>query len=137
MSDFSLESQLDFIRRDPLFRREFHQSSRRDNGLSSARSPMGQNVDSLPQGLQAGDDCAADEVFRRYLPRLRWLAAWRLCSRMAQRIDADDVVLSACRAFYAAVQERHFRCVFDGELSGLPARRPVADSGRGVVAHPT
>src|SRR4051794_19962313 len=54
------------------------------------------------------DDAAAEALFHRYAQRLTQLARSRLSRRLAARVDAEDVVLSAYRSF--------FRLARDGEV---------------------
>ena len=58
--------------------------------------------------LTAGEEAAAAEAFDRYVDRLAALAQSRLSARLAQRIDADDVVQSAFRSFFRGAQEGRF-----------------------------
>ena len=58
--------------------------------------------------LQAGDERAADEVFHRYVERLTALARARLSQRLAARLDADDVVMSAYRSFFIRARRGGF-----------------------------
>jgi RNA polymerase sigma-70 factor (ECF subfamily) len=48
-----------------------------------------------------GDQQAAADLFRRYQDRLIALARKRLSPHLSQRLDAEDVVQSACRSFFA------------------------------------
>jgi RNA polymerase sigma-70 factor (ECF subfamily) len=66
--------------------------------------------------LRGGDNDAAAEVFQRFAHRLILLARTRLDSRTRQKIDAEDVVQSAFRSFFA----RHARGQFDlADWNGL------------------
>ena len=51
--------------------------------------------------FQEGDAAAAEAIFARYANRLLALARSRLSSKLARRIDADDVVQSTFRSFFA------------------------------------
>jgi DNA-directed RNA polymerase specialized sigma24 family protein len=42
-----------------------------------------------------GDQAAADELYRRYVGRLTALARGRMSARLARRLDAEDIALSA------------------------------------------
>jgi len=44
---------------------------------------------------RAGNDVAATVLVRRYMARLTSLASSRLSRKLARRVDAEDVVLSA------------------------------------------
>ncbi len=50
---------------------------------------------------RAGDQTAAEELYRHYAGRLIALARSRLSARLGQRIDPEDVVQSAYRSFFA------------------------------------
>jgi RNA polymerase sigma-70 factor (ECF subfamily) len=54
---------------------------------------------------QDGDKGAADELFGRYTEQLVALARDRLSSRLAGRLDPEDVVQSAYRSFFAHADE--------------------------------
>jgi RNA polymerase sigma-70 factor (ECF subfamily) len=55
---------------------------------------------------RSGDRQAADDLFERYTPRLIALARQRLSTRLARRLDPEDVVQSAYRSFCAADADR-------------------------------
>jgi RNA polymerase sigma factor (sigma-70 family) len=63
-----------------------------------------------------GDEQAADELFRRYVGRLTALAQSRLSSRMARRIDPDDVVQSAYRSFFIHARDGAYSLDESGDL---------------------
>lgn len=65
---------------------------------------------------QAGDQQAAEELFRRYANRLIALARSRLSPKLARRIDAEDVVQSAYRSFFAGAREGEFDIQRGGEV---------------------
>lgn len=65
---------------------------------------------------QQGDEPAAAELFRRYAQRLVSLARSRLSDRLAQRVDAEDVVQSAYRSFFIAAREGRFELEHGGDL---------------------
>ncbi len=50
-----------------------------------------------------GDSAAATEVFNRYVVRLLSLVRTRLSSKLAKRVDPEDVVQSAYRSFFRRV----------------------------------
>lgn len=52
------------------------------------------------QRLQAGQDAAAAELFRRYAGRLIGLARSRLGKQIQQKVDAEDVLQSVLRSFF-------------------------------------
>lgn len=59
----------------------------------------------LMQRLRAGEDEAAREVFARYTRRLVGLARQRLDTRLAGKVDAEDVVQSAYKSFFVRQRE--------------------------------
>jgi RNA polymerase sigma factor (sigma-70 family) len=65
---------------------------------------------------QQGDSKATDELFHRYLNRLTQLARSRLSPRLAQRVDAEDVVLSAYRSFFVGARDGRFSLQRSGDL---------------------
>ena len=58
--------------------------------------------------VQAGDELAAEELFRRFAERLIAVAGARLSARMARRIDAEDVVQSAYRSFFCKARDGRY-----------------------------
>ena len=66
-----------------------------------------------------GSDDAADELFHRYLKRLSQLARSRLAPRVAQRVDPEDIVMSAYRSFFVAAREGRFDIERSGDLWAL------------------
>lgn len=69
-----------------------------------------------------GDDSAATEIFQRYIDRLTRLARARLSLKLARRVDADDVVLSAWRSFFSGAKEGRLRIERSGDLWALLTR---------------
>jgi RNA polymerase sigma-70 factor (ECF subfamily) len=63
-----------------------------------------------------GDQQAAAELFRRYAGRLIALARSRLSSKLAQRVDPEDVVQSAYRSFFADSREGRYDLQRGGDL---------------------
>jgi RNA polymerase sigma factor (sigma-70 family) len=70
----------------------------------------------LLESYRAGDEGAASEIFRRYVGRLTVFARARLAPRVAARVDADDVVLSAYRSFFVRARDGHFTLERNGDL---------------------
>ena len=58
--------------------------------------------------LAAGDESTAADFWKQYGPRLQQLAGKHLAVGMQRRVDADDVVQSACRTFLRRVQGDEF-----------------------------
>jgi RNA polymerase sigma-70 factor (ECF subfamily) len=65
---------------------------------------------------RAGDEAAAGALFRRYADRLTKLTRSRLPARLAPRLDAEDVVQSAFRSFFAAVRQGRYDVEHGGDL---------------------
>lgn len=65
---------------------------------------------------QAGDQQAAAELFRLYANRLIALARSRLSTTLKQRVDAEDVVQSACRSFFVGAREGKYELQRGGDL---------------------
>jgi RNA polymerase sigma-70 factor (ECF subfamily) len=65
---------------------------------------------------RAGDQQAADELFRRYADQLIALARSRLSARLAHRLDAEDVVQSAYRSFFSGAREGRFEVQRGGDI---------------------
>src|SRR5262249_27654834 len=65
---------------------------------------------------QAGDQQAAAELFHRYAVRLIALASSRLSSRLATRVDPEDLVQSAYRSFFSGAREGQYELQQSGDL---------------------
>jgi RNA polymerase sigma-70 factor (ECF subfamily) len=65
---------------------------------------------------QAGDQEAANQLFRQYVGRLVALARSRLSDKMAARVDAEDVVQSAYRSFFAHARDGDYDVRRGGDL---------------------
>jgi DNA-directed RNA polymerase specialized sigma24 family protein len=60
------------------------------------------------QGVQAGDQDAAQQLWARYFQKLVRLACNKLPSHMCREFDEEDIALSAFRSFFAGVEEQRF-----------------------------
>jgi RNA polymerase sigma-70 factor (ECF subfamily) len=69
---------------------------------------------SLLRRLAAGQETAADALYRRYAARIRSLARARLPDHLIARADPDDVVQSVFRAFFESARRGLYQ-VPDGE----------------------
>jgi RNA polymerase sigma factor (sigma-70 family) len=56
----------------------------------------------------SGEEDAARQLFERFLQRLTALARSRLSARLAARVDADDVVMSAYRSLFIGGRDGRF-----------------------------
>jgi RNA polymerase sigma factor (sigma-70 family) len=65
---------------------------------------------------QAGDQQAADELFRRYASQLVALARSRLPAAMTARVDPEDVVQSVYRSFFAGASDGRYELSRAGDL---------------------
>lgn len=69
---------------------------------------MRDDVANLLERLRKGDQQAGSELFQRYADRLVTLARGRLSAKLAQRVDAEDVVQSAYRSFFAGARNGRY-----------------------------
>ncbi len=60
---------------------------------------------SLLHRLQTGSENAATQLYRRYAHRLRALARANTSAHLARRVDAEDIVQSVFRIFFAGAKE--------------------------------
>ncbi|MEM8736067.1 MAG: sigma-70 family RNA polymerase sigma factor [Planctomycetota bacterium] len=70
---------------------------------------------------QSGDEVAAGEIYDRYIARLISLAGSRISPRLARRVEAEDVVQSVYRSFFARSGASSFQVEHSGQLWGLLA----------------
>jgi len=82
-----------------------------------------------------GDQEAAAQLFARYADRLVALAQSRLPARLAQRVDAEDVVQSVYRSFFAAARAGRYELERGGELWRLLVTITVNKVNRQFVHH--
>ncbi|MEM1067339.1 MAG: sigma-70 family RNA polymerase sigma factor [Planctomycetota bacterium] len=68
-----------------------------------------------------GDELAAGEIYDRYVARLIALASSRLSPAMSRRIEAEDIVQSVYRSFFARTGEDRLQVHQSGQLWGLLA----------------
>ncbi|MCA9027006.1 MAG: protein kinase [Planctomycetaceae bacterium] len=66
------------------------------------------DTDQIIERLRKSDERAASLLFDRYVVRLTALARARLSSRLASRIDPEDVVMSAYRSFFVGARNGRF-----------------------------
>ncbi len=84
---------------------------------------------------RGGDEQAARELFERYADRLVALARRRLGQRMARRVDAEDIVQSVFRTFFARAKEGQFTIHGQDDLCKLLFRLTVVKTLRQVRHH--
>jgi RNA polymerase sigma-70 factor (ECF subfamily) len=60
---------------------------------------------SLLRRLRGGSEDAATQLYRRYAHRLRALARANTSAHLARRVDAEDIVQSVFRIFFAAATQ--------------------------------
>jgi RNA polymerase sigma-70 factor (ECF subfamily) len=84
---------------------------------------------------QSGDADAARLLFQRYAAQLIALAHAHLPKRMVRRFDAEDVVQSAMRSFFAAARERRYTVERSGDLWHLLATMTLNRLYRRIKHH--
>lgn len=63
-----------------------------------------------------GDSTAAEQIFARYTERLLRLTQAKLTSRLATRLDPEDVAMSAWRSFFVGAKQNQFSLTESGDL---------------------
>ncbi|MBI3468610.1 MAG: hypothetical protein HY000_36880, partial [Planctomycetes bacterium] len=81
----------------------------------SDQGPLGDSGELLRRYAH-GDERAAEEIFQRYVSRLVRLARSRLSTKLAARLDAEDVVMSAYRSFFVRARRGQFTWERSGDL---------------------
>ena len=84
---------------------------------------------------QNGDAAAADALYYRFVHRLIGLAKQRLPRILNRRVDAEDVVQSVYRTFFAAARDGAYRIERPGDLWRLLAAITVNKVRRQVEHH--
>ena len=82
-----------------------------------------------------GNDFAATVLVRRYMARLTSLASSRLSRKLARRVDAEDVVLSAWRSFFVATGRDRVDVAGDDNLWPLLVTMTLRKLSRQVSRH--
>jgi RNA polymerase sigma factor (sigma-70 family) len=82
-----------------------------------------------------GDEDAAVKLFARYLDRLKALAGSRLSQRLAARVDAEDVVMSAYRSLFVGGRDGRFDVSQPGDLWRLLAEIALHKVCRQAARH--
>jgi DNA-directed RNA polymerase specialized sigma24 family protein len=94
-------------------------------------SPDGSVAD-LMRRLQAGENEAADRIFRQYAHRLVGLARTRLNGLLRRKVDPEDVMQSALGSFFRATREGAYELADWDSLWGLLALITVRKCNRQV-----
>lgn len=89
----------------------------------------------LLDAWRSGNQSAATVLVRRYMARLTSLASSRLSRKLARRVDAEDVVLSAWRSFFAATGRDHVDVPGDDNLWPLLVTMTLRKLSRQAARH--
>ena len=84
---------------------------------------------------RGGNESAATVLVRRYMARLTSLANSRLSRKLARRVDAEDVVLSAWRSFFVATGRNHVDVPDDDNLWPLLVTMTIRKLARQAARH--
>lgn len=79
-------------------------------------APMDERSGDLVARWREGDQQAAAQLFHRYAERLIALARAHLSSRLAPRVDAEDVVQSVYRCFFCEARAGRYEFQHGGDL---------------------
>lgn len=89
----------------------------------------------LLDAWQAGNERAAQVLYQRYMVRLTALARSKLSRKLARRLDPDDIVLSAWRSFFVAVNAGRVLVPDDDNLWPLLVTLTVRKLSRQAARH--
>jgi RNA polymerase sigma factor (sigma-70 family) len=89
----------------------------------------------LLKAWRNGDQLAAQVLVRRYMVRLTALARSRLSDRLARRVDSDDIVMSAWRRFFIAVDQSRINVPEDDNLWPLLVTMTLRKLSRQAARH--
>ena len=84
---------------------------------------------------RSGNEFAASVLVRRYMARLTSLASSRLSRKLARRVDAQDVVLSAWRSFFVATGRNQVDVPADDNLWPLLVTMTLRKLARQAARH--
>jgi RNA polymerase sigma factor (sigma-70 family) len=88
-----------------------------------------------------GDEAAATELYRRYVEQLAAVARGQLSSKIAARLDPEDVVQSAYRSFFIRAREGEYVLQRGGDLwrllVGIVRNKALAQVERHTAARRT
>lgn len=82
-----------------------------------------------------GDEQAATELFDRYASRLIAVARRSISERLAQRVDPEDVVQSACRSVFSGLREGKYLIERGGDLWRLLAKITISKVRKQAETH--
>jgi len=91
--------------------------------------------DELIQRCRTGDQEAARVLFDSYVERLLPLARRRISQRLASRVDAEDIVQSVFRTFFARLKDDQFEIANQDDLFRLLVRITVHKTLRQIAHH--
>lgn len=91
--------------------------------------------DDLIGRCRRGDQDAARELFDAYVVRLIPLAKRRISQRLASRVDAEDIVQSVFRTFFARLKDDKFEINDQDDLFRLLMRITVHKTLRQIAHH--
>lgn len=89
----------------------------------------------LVERCRDGDELASRELFERYVSRLITMVHRRMSSRLARRVDAEDIVQSAFRSFFVGVEKEKFHIDQSGDLWRLLVVMSLNKLRRRVAHH--
>ncbi len=93
------------------------------------------STDDLIQRCRRGDQEAAKQLVDAYVERLLPLARRRISQRLASRVDAEDIVQSVFRTFFARLKDDKFEIHDQDDLSRLLVRITVHKTLRQIAHH--
>jgi RNA polymerase sigma-70 factor, ECF subfamily len=91
--------------------------------------------DDLIERCRRGEQDAARTLFDAYVERLLPLARRRISQRLASRVDAEDIVQSVFRTFFARLKDDRFEISTQDDLFRLLVRITVHKTLRQIAHH--
>src|SRR6266480_1013942 len=92
-------------------------------------------ADDLIERCRRGEQDAARDLFDAYVDRLLPLARRRISQRLASRVDAEDIVQSVFRTFFARLKDDKFEIANQDDLLRLLVRITVHKTLRQIAHH--
>jgi|DewCreStandDraft_4_1066084.scaffolds.fasta_scaffold82524_2 RNA polymerase sigma-70 factor (ECF subfamily) len=93
------------------------------------------STDDLVQRCRRGDQQAARELVDAYIEKLLPLARRRISQRLASRVDAEDIVQSVFRTFFARLKDDQFEIRDRDDLHRLLVRITLHKTLRQIAHH--